>query len=139
MLHMVLQFFHKRIISLTFPIIGKNNSCFYDHTTYLIRYTRYCTLDNSRMCHQCTLHLKRSNTITRTLYNIISTTYKPIIFFFITPCQITSMIKIIMPNFLCQFRITIISLKDSYSLPCTGINADFTLLNILARRAIRLQ
>ena len=136
---MVLKLFYQSVTSLFLPFIGKNDRSFHNHTSHFIRYTSHCTLHNCGVCHHSTLYFERSNAVTRTLDDIISTSNKPVIAIFITPCEVTSVVQIVMPSLLCQLRITIITLKKTKRFTLRGVYTDLTFLSIFTLRAIRSQ
>src|SRR5574344_2840994 len=89
--------------------------------------TSYFTFHNSRVSHQRTLHLERTDAVAATLDNIIGTTNEPVIAVFIAPCNIACIVDSVMPSLFGQFPVTVIFLEESqgFALICANNNLSF--------------
>ena len=89
------------------------------------------------MGNERTLYLKRSDTISRTLYNVVMTAYKPIVSVGITPCHVLKVVYTASYCFISQFFVLIISYKKSYRIIILGYGYGYlTFLTVFSLVAV---
>ena len=79
------------------------------------------------MCHQSTFHFEGADTVTGTLDHIVGTAYKPEIAVLIFPGNVSRIVDIIVPGFVCTFRIAVILFEQSQWLTLVCTDYDLSL------------
>ena len=91
------------------------------------------------MGHKRVLYLKRTDTIARTLDDIIGASHEPEVAILVTPRHIARVIYAIMPHLAGAFLVMIVAFEEADSLVVDRVDADFATLSVLTVGAVRTQ